>query len=192
MASLTAPSLPVSQAGRALHDLGLAGMLGGNLFGRHALHPSVTEIADPAQRGRVVNAAWRRYGTINGLSLAAVAAGHFVGRLDETSARRLSGGERGLMRAKDALVGAVAVAGVATAAEGVRFSRMEPGGAVPLRDGAHAGPGATPAESRAKRRLDRLGAVALVAEVGLVTVNAALSQRNFRRPALRRLVMLRD
>jgi len=167
-------------------------MLGGNLFGRHALHPSVTEISDPAERGKVVNAAWRRYGTINGLSLLAVATGHFVGRLDETSARRLSRGERGLIRAQDALVGAVAVAGVATAAEGVRFSRMEPGGAVPLRDGAHADPRATPAEGRAKTRLDRLGAIALVAEIGLVSVNAAISQRNFRRPALRRLVMLRD
>lgn len=159
MASLTAPSLPVSQAGRALHDLGLAGMLGGNLFGRHALHPSVTAISDPAERGKVVNAAWRRYGTINALSLGAVAVGHYTGRLDETSARRLSRPERGLMRAKDALVGAVAFAGVTTAVEGVRFSRMEPESAVSLRDGAHA--------------------------------DAALTQRNFRRPVLRRLVMLR-
>ncbi len=192
MASLTAPPLRVSQAGRALHDLGMAGLLGGNLFGRHALHPSVTEISDPAERGKLVNAAWRRYGAINSLSLTAVLAGHFTGRLNETSGRRLSRPERRLMRAKDVLVGAVAVAGLATAAEGVRFSRMEPGGAVRLRDGSHADAGASPSEGRAKRRLDRLGAVSLGAEVGLVAVNAALTQRNFRRPAARRLVMLRD
>ena len=65
MAPISAPSVPLSQVGRAAQDLGLAGMLGGNLFGRAALHPSVTAISDPSQRGQVVNAAWRRYGVIN-------------------------------------------------------------------------------------------------------------------------------
>ena len=62
MASLPAPPVPLSQVGRAAHDIGLAGLLGGNLFGRLALHPSVTEISDERERGKVVNAAWRRYG----------------------------------------------------------------------------------------------------------------------------------
>src|SRR5215207_8397942 len=69
------PPLPLSQVGRAAHDLGLAGLLGGNLFGRLALHPSVTSISDERERGKLVNAAWRRYGTINSLSLLAVAGG---------------------------------------------------------------------------------------------------------------------
>src|SRR5689334_16776345 len=116
------PSVPMSQIGRAAQDIGLAGMLGGNLFGRLALHPSVTEISDRAERGRVVNAAWRRYGTINSISLAAVTAGWIGARLDEASDRRLSPAERRLARAKDGLVAAVALAGIATAAEGVRFS----------------------------------------------------------------------
>ena len=73
MPSIAAPSVPLSQVGRAAHDLGVAGLLGGNLFARIALHPSVTEISDEAERGKVVNAAWRRYGTINTLGLAAVA-----------------------------------------------------------------------------------------------------------------------
>src|SRR4051794_41790507 len=72
MASTPAPPLALSQVGRAAHDAGLAGLLGGNLFGRLAMHPSVTEISDPSERGKLVNAAWRRYGTINSLSLAAV------------------------------------------------------------------------------------------------------------------------
>jgi hypothetical protein len=54
------PPARLSQAGRAAHDLGLAGLLGGNLFGRRALHPSVTEISDQEERGKVVNAAWKR------------------------------------------------------------------------------------------------------------------------------------
>ena len=51
MPSSPVASLPLSEAGRAAHDIGLAGLLGGNLFGRHALHPSVTEISDPAVAG---------------------------------------------------------------------------------------------------------------------------------------------
>ena len=42
---------------------------------RLALHPSVTQISDKAQRGDFVNAAWRRYGIVNSVSLAAVLAG---------------------------------------------------------------------------------------------------------------------
>lgn len=52
MTTLSLPvSVPVSQVGRAAHDIGLAGMLGGQLFGRMAMHPAVTEISAPCQRG---------------------------------------------------------------------------------------------------------------------------------------------
>src|SRR3954469_14168021 len=142
MAPLPAPSVPLSQAGRAAHDIGLAGLLGGNLFGRLALHPSVTEISDPAERGKVINAAWQRYGTINTLSLLAVATGWLGARAGEAADGKLSAAERRLARAKDLVVGVVAVTGLATAAEGVRFARAAPGGAVPLRDGDHTAAGA--------------------------------------------------
>jgi hypothetical protein len=188
MAVIPAPSVPVSQLGRAAHDIGLAGLLGGNLFGRLALHPSVTEISDPAERGKVVNAAWHRYGTINTLSLLAVSTGWLGARLDEASDSRLSPPERRLARAKDVLVAAVAVIGLATAAEGVRFARIAPGGAVPLADGDHAAPQAGLEARRVKRRLNALGAVSLAADAALVAVNAALNQRNYRRPAARRLI----
>ena len=79
--SIPAPPVPLSKIGRAAHDIGLAGLLGGNLFGRLAMHPSVTEISDPAERGKVVNAAWRRYGAINSASLAAVVVGWSGARL---------------------------------------------------------------------------------------------------------------
>src|SRR3954452_18395148 len=116
---IPAPSVPLSQVGRAAQDLGLAGLLGGNLFGRLALHPSVTEISDATERGKVVNAAWRRYGTINALSLAAFGAGWVGARAAEAADARLSPTERRLARAKDALVGAVALTGVASALEGM-------------------------------------------------------------------------
>ncbi len=189
--SISPPSVPVSQVGRAAHDLGLAGLLGGNLFGRLALHPSVTSISDERERGKVVNAAWRRYGTVNSLSLLAVLGGWAGARAAEAGDSRLSPPERKLARAKDVLVGVVALTGVATAVEGVRFSRAAPGGAVPLRDGDHTAESASPAAARRKRRLNALGAGSLVAEVALVGVNAALGQQNFRRPPARRFLIRR-
>src|ERR687886_1069753 len=114
MASIPAPPVPLSQVGRAAHDLGLAGLLGGNLFGRLALHPSVSEISDARERGKVVNTAWRRYGAINSASLLAVLTGWAGARAEEARPSRLSEGERRLAVAKDVLVGLVAATGVAT------------------------------------------------------------------------------
>ena len=188
MAFISAPPLVLSQVGRAMHDVGLAGLLGGNMFGRFALHPAVTELGDARERGKVVNAAWKRYGAINSLSLLAVTTGWLGARLDEAADGRLSPPERRLARAKDVLVGVVAVTGIATAAEGIRFSKSAPDGAVPLRDGDHTAAEANAGSRALKRRVNVLGAVSLGAEAGLVAVNAALNQRNFRRPPARRLI----
>jgi hypothetical protein len=159
---------------RAAQDIGMAGLLGGNLYGRLALHPAVTEISDERERGRLVNAAWRRYGTINTLSLAAVATGWIAERRRTES------------RAKDVLVGAVAATGLATAALGMRFARSAPGGAVPLSDGDHTAPSASAGAKRLKRGVNAVSTLNLGAELGLVAVNAALNQQAFRRPAARR------
>jgi hypothetical protein len=191
MTTIAAPPQTLGHVGRAAHDLGLAGLLGGTLFGRMALHPAVASISDPRERGEVVNAAWRRYGTVNSLSLAAVVAGWAGARAAAAADRNLTPAERRLARAKDGLVGTLVVGGVASAVEGVRFARSAPGGAVPLADGSHPS-GETPAgAARLKRRLNVLGAVTVAAEVGLVAVNAALAQERFRRPKVRRRFALR-
>src|SRR3954466_12837071 len=162
MASIPAPPLALSQVGRAAHDLGLAGLLGGNLFGRLPLHPSGAPIPRERERGTLVNAAWRRYGTINSLSLLAVAGGWAGARAAEAEDRRLSPPERRLARAKDVLVGVVALTGVATAVAGGRFPRDAPGGAVPVR-GGHPPGGRPPAGgARPKGGLNALGAASLV------------------------------
>jgi hypothetical protein len=186
MPAITPPTVVLSQLGRAAHDLGLAGLLGGNLFGRFALHPAVAGLSDPRERGEIVNAAWRRYGTVNSLGLLALAGGWAGARAGEAADRRLSPEERGLARAKDALVATVVLTGVATAVEGMRFARQAPDGAVPLADGSHPAPETPPGAARLKRRLNTLGGVALGAEAALVAVNAALAQAGFRRPPLRR------
>jgi hypothetical protein len=191
MAPSHAPSVPLSQLGRAAHDIGLAGIMGGTLFGRLALHPAVAAIGDPRERGAVVNAAWRRYGVVNSVGLAALVAGWAGARAVEARDRELSPRERTLARAKDVLVALTAVGGVASGVEGVRFARQAPDGAVPLVDGDHPAPGAPRDAAALKRRLNVLGLATLATEAGLVAVNAALAQEGFRRPPLRRRLPLR-
>jgi hypothetical protein len=186
MTSIPAPPQTLSQVGRAAHDLGLAGLLGGNMFGRMALHPAVANISDPRERGEVVNAAWRRYGVVNSLGLLAVTAGWAGARAAEAADRNLTPRERRLARAKDGLVAAVFACGVASGVEGMRFARTAPHGAVPLADGTHPSPDTPPPAARLKRRLNALGLATLLAEAGLVAVNSALTQASFRRPPLRR------
>ena len=191
MPSYTPSSDALSYAGRAVHDLGMACLLGGQLFGRLALHPAVTAISDPGERGAVVNAAWRRYGAINTIGLAVVTVNWLAARspLGEVADRNLSPRERGLARAKGALVAAAFVTGTATAVEGLHFSRTAPEGAVPLLDGDHAAPEAPPDAARLKRRLNVLGLAAIAAEGALVAVNAALAQAGFRQAPLRRRLL---
>jgi hypothetical protein len=182
------PSDTVSSLGRAAHDAGLAAMLGGNLYGRLALHPALSDVSNPAERGRVLNRAWRRYGWVNSAGLVAVVAGWAGARLKEAKPDSLSVRERRLALAKDASVAAVAATGVATALTGMRFAKSAPGGAVPLSDGNHPAPETPDHAARLKRRLNLLSGVSALSELTLVTVNAALGQANFRRPPLRRLL----
>ena len=190
MPAIAPPNVPLSQVGRAAHDIGLAGLLGGQIYGRYAMHPAVAEVSDARERGRVVNRAWSRYGLINGLSLAAVVSGWAGARAGEARPRHLDRAERRLAVARDVMTAASAVTGVATAVAGNRFARTAPGGAVPLLDGDHTAPEADDRQRRAKSRVNALSALAIVSEAGLVAVNAALAQRNFRRPAWRRALRL--
>jgi hypothetical protein len=177
----------ISDAGRAIHDIGAAALLGGNLFGRLAMHPAVEGVCTPEDRGRVVNAAWRRYGTVNSLGLAAVLVNWVAARTYEARGPLLSERERKLTLAKDVAVGAVTVTGVASAVTGVRFGKAAPGGAVPLESGNEAAPSASPEARREKRALNVLGALSLLSEVALVGIQGALAQEHFRRPPARRL-----
>ncbi len=181
----------VSSLGRAAHDIGLGALIGGNLFARVGFHPALGEIADERERGKVVNSAWRRYGTVNSLALGAVVAGWAAARADEASDRMLSPRERDLAKAKDVAVIALAVTGMASAIEGVRFGAMAPDGAVPLEDGSEPSASTAPKQAKAKRTLNALGALHLGSALALAGINAALSQANFRRPPVRRFLRRR-
>src|SRR6185369_12555701 len=147
----------ISSAGRAAHDISLGALIGGNLFARAAMHPAIGLVSDPRERGRVVNRAWQRYGVVNSLALASLLAGWIPARFGETRPALLSPRERPLAVGKDLAMFAVAVTGIASGIEGMRFARMESGGAIPLKDGSTPSPEATEREAKAKRRLNALG-----------------------------------
>ena len=178
----------ISSAGRAAHDVGLSAMLGGNLFARLAMNPALGRVSDPSERGEVVNMAWRRYGAVNSVGLAAVLAGWYGARATETQPRWLTDRERSLATAKDVTVGVVALTGLAAAVEGMRFARDCPDGAVPLADGATPSADTPPNAARRKRVLNALSAASIASEVALWGINAAMAQANFRRPAKRRVL----
>lgn len=181
----------LSGVGRAGHDIGLGAILGGNLFARVAMHPSLAEISDERERGRVLNRAWGRYGAVNLVALTAVVGGWAGARADEARPRALSGRERSLAVAKDGAVALVAVTGIAAAAQGMQFARSESGGAVPLETGDRVSANASESAARRKRRINAIGTAHLASAVGLAAVNAALSQAGFRRPPVRRVLRRR-
>jgi hypothetical protein len=162
---------PRNDAISAANDLAAAALFGGNLFGRLAMHPAVEGVCTPEERGKVVNAAWRRYGTVNSISLVAV-LGSWIADRTQPQRRRLRGRRNNgkLTRAEDIAVGAVAVTGIASAITGVRFGKAAPGGAVPLESGEKAAPNAPAGARREKRALNVLGALNLMSEGALVAI----------------------
>jgi hypothetical protein len=72
------------------------------------------------------------------------------------------------VRAQDLAVAAVAVTGVASAIEGVRFGRSAPGGAVPMQSGSEPSGETPPPAARTKRLLNALGQASAVAELAYI------------------------
>lgn len=181
----------LSAVGRAGHHVAFGALIGGNLFARFAMHPAVREVQDPRERGKLVNAAWRRYGVVNSLSLLSLAAAYAPARLGEARGDLLTKRERKIIRGKDVAMASVFLTGIASGLQGMRFARMEPGGAVALEDGNTAAATAPEREKRAKRMLNLLGAAHLTAAIGLAAADASLAQESHRRPPLRRVLKRR-
>ena len=181
----------VSSLGRAGHDIGLGALIGGNLFGRLAMHPSLSEVSDESERGRVLNRSWQRYGPVNGVALGTIIAGWAGARLGEARPALLSERERKLALAKDAAVGAVAVTGLAAMVHGMRFAASAPNGAVPMETGEATSEQAPPKAARLKGAINVLSSLHLASALTLAGVNAALGQASFRRPPGRRVLKRR-
>ena len=189
--TVSIPSDTVSSLGRAGHDIGLATLIGGNLFGRLAMHPSLAEVSDERERGKVLNRSWQRYGPVNAVALGAIVAGWGGARLGEARPALLSGRERTLALAKDAAVAGVAVTGLATMAQGMRFAATTSEGAVPMQTGEATSEQAPPKAAGLKRTIKVLSSLHLASALALAGVNSALAQANFRRPPKRRVLKRR-
>jgi hypothetical protein len=188
MAKIDIPDDFAASARRAADDVALAALLGGNLFGRVAMHPALEDVSDKSERGRVLNRAWRRYGTVNSLALAALVASWLVDRSGEGHPRWLSRRERRLAVAKDIALGAVVVTGLASAAGGVAFAQQAPGGAVPMESGHDAAPQTPARAARLKQLVNALGALNVFSELALAGIDASLAQAHVQRRSLRRLL----
>lgn len=177
---------------RVAHDVGLAAWLGGAMFGKFALNPSVRVVSEKSDRGRVTNTAWAAYNGINTLALGAVALGWAGSRLTETRPDRLSDHERTLAKVKDALTLAGLVTGVATGVQGARLAAQAPDGAVPIESGTVPASETPKKAASLQRSIGLLGNLNILAGAGVVAVNALLSQAAHSRPPLRRALLRRS
>ena len=167
--------------GQLAQESALAALIGGNLFGRVAMHPALADVSDEAERGKVLNHAWRRYGTVNSLSLVALVAGWASTRSDERAPLWTSPRRRSLILAKDIAVASVVVTGLASAASGVGFAHQAKDGAVPMDDGSETASDASVKANRLKHVVNLLGGLNLASEFSLVAVNVLLGTSASRR-----------
>jgi hypothetical protein len=163
-------------AGQLAQDAALCALIGGNLFGRVAMHPALGDVSDPTERGQVLNHAWRRYGTVNSLSLLALVSGWISTRCDDSAPLWTSPRWRGLVLAKDVAVGAVVLTGLASAAGGVGFAQQATDGAVPMSNGTEPAPSTPPGARRLKRLENVFGTLNLAAELAVLGVDVLLSR----------------
>jgi hypothetical protein len=170
-----------SLGGQVAQDAALAALLGGNLFGRVAMHPALAGVSDKAERGKVLNHAWRRYGTVNSLALAGLVAGWASARADERGPLWTSRRRRTLVRAKDVTVGAVVITGLASAVGGIGFAQQAPDGAVPMDSGSEPAAETPQRAATLKRAVNLLAGLNLAAELLLVAVNGLLARSTSRR-----------
>ena len=164
----------LSPAAWVAHDLGMAVGVGGSLFGRTALEPSVRNISNREERGQVINDAWRKFGVIQLGSLAVMAATWFAGRLRLTG-REVSSSSRGLVVAKDVLVGASLASSIGAAIFGSKLAAQSDNGGVSM---DQHGDVAADSPSRLRRLgqlTDAFGLVNLIAGAGVITVTTLLA-----------------
>jgi hypothetical protein len=179
------PTDAISTAGRSAEDLALGALIGGNLFGRVAMHPALTDVSDQAERGKVLNRAWRRYGNVESLALATLVAQWLPARRNR---RSRCPREQRLVLAKDVALGTLVVTGLATAAGGVGFAQQAPGGAVPMKSGFDTSPETPARAATMKHIVNALSAINLAAGVAVVAVDSALTQAHIRQAPLRKLL----
>lgn len=158
-----------------LHDLGMAAGFGGTLFGKAALDPAVRGLSSRAERGKVLDDAWRRFNLLDAVALGAVAATWMFGRA-AFSGRRLGRPMRNLVLTKDVLVGASLATGIATLVAGRMLGRERRREALPVEAGHEAAPEPPPRARSLEKLLSAMGPINAALIAGAIAVNAALAQ----------------
>ncbi|MDP9477618.1 MAG: hypothetical protein M3R38_18360 [Actinomycetota bacterium] len=166
----------------AAHNLGLSASLGGLLFGKVALNPSLDAIDSKEERGKILNAAWKRYNAVNVVSLGTAAATWFPGRLG-LSGKEIDQQTRNLVLAKDVLFAAAALTGLASVIGGLQLSRQAPEGATPIESGTRPADETPEAAARLLRMVNVLGNVnlALLGAIGVITTILSMKATESRR-----------
>ena len=173
---MPSPSIkPATAAARIAHDLGLAACFGGTLFGKVVFNSSLPIVGSKTERGRLGAAFWNSANPVNAAAFGVAVATWLPGRLGP-SYGEADGGMRGLLLAKDALMGAAGTAGLAAVLAQISLNRRAPQGAVPLESGGVPAPEAGETTALIQRTVGALGGVNVALFGALVAVSAALSQ----------------
>ena len=167
----------LSTAAWIAHNLGLATWFGGTLFGKLALNPSVEIVDSKEERGKVLNSAWNRYNLVNAASLG-TAAGTWVAGRAMLSGDEIGENARNLVLAKDVLLGAGAVTGLASGVGGILLSRQDPEGATPVESGDEPASETPEPASTIQRWLDVLGIVNIVLAASVIAITTLLAMRS--------------
>jgi hypothetical protein len=169
------PAKSAEVAARLAHDLGLAACFGGTLYGKVAFNASLPAIGSKTARGRLGAAFWNRANPINAVAFGLAAATWLPGRLAPSNEGSY-GRNRGLVLAKDALMGAAASAGLAAVLAQISLNRRAQGGAVPLESGGVSAPEADDTTALIQRAVGVLGGVNAALFCALVATTAVLSK----------------
>lgn len=165
---------PARAAARIAHDLGLAACFGGTLFGKVIFNSSLPVIGSKTERGRLGAAFWNRSNPINAAAFGLAVATWLPGRL---SGEGPGQGARGVVLAKDTLMGAAASAGMAAILAQIVLNRRAPEGAVPLESGGVPAPEADDTSALIQRAVGALGGVNAALFAGLIAASAAQRDR---------------
>ncbi len=169
----------LSTSAWVLHDLGLAAGFGGPLFGKLALHRAVRDIDSEEERGKVLHDAWSNYNVVTAASLGIAALTWFAGRA-AISGRSIDNETRGLVLAKDILLGAAVLTGAANIASGQELGNTAPDGAVPVESGDEPSERTPPKAKALMRFLSVMGPVNLACTAGVIGITAVLAMKSGR------------
>ncbi|ADO76037.1 hypothetical protein [Stigmatella aurantiaca] len=166
----------LSSTGLVLHNLGLAAGFGGSLFGKIALNPAVKVISSTEERGQVTNLAWNGFNIVNAVSVGTAALTWLFGR-SKLSGREIDATTRGLVIAKDVLLGATVALGAANIASGAYLATQAPDARVPVETGNTPTVDTPENAAKAMKAIDVMSIINLACMAGVIGVTALLNMR---------------